>query len=303
VKLSKTSDVTNVRSEKVQSAYVTLTSDQGESWTYTESITTPGLYTLYDPDFKALPDRKYKLTVMTGDGESYESTWEGITNPNVPPIGNVTFSETEVLQGNALATRGITPQISIPQNNTGNPVYYKWQYTPTWIWVAHQNLGANRTCWATSPYYLQLYTLQEDVDGGYAKDLFFMTTDTNEKIFEEFSLLVVQHSVSEENFYFWKEMQELNQGAEVFDNPPFNLKTNFTASSEGKKVNGYFGVVGEQAVRWYFNIRDLSYTVENELPAYCNMSCGPGCPPPTCFNCLAYESEATTNIRPAWWGR
>src|SRR6187200_2218443 len=46
VKVTRTSDVTNIRSEAVSYAQVVLTSDQGDEWLYTEDVKTPGLYQL-----------------------------------------------------------------------------------------------------------------------------------------------------------------------------------------------------------------------------------------------------------------
>ena len=140
-----------------------------------------------------------------------------------------------------------------------------------------------------------------DDEGGYSKDLFFVEIEGNERILNEFSVLIEQQVMNEDYYFFWKEMQDLNQPDGVFATPPFNLKSNLTASKG--KVYGYFGVVREQAVRWYFNRTDLSYNVPNWLPEECQRECGPGCPPPPCFNCLRYEGGDVTNIRPTWWGR
>ena len=90
-----------------------------------------------------------------------------------------------------------------------------------------------------------------------------METVRNAKVFVRYSSLIVQHAMTEEFYFFWKEMQEQNEGGAIFDKPPFNLHSNFHSLNGDKKVSGYFGVVQEQAMRWYFDIRDLSYYVEN----------------------------------------
>ena len=69
--------------------------------------------------------------------------------------------------------------------------------------------------------------------------------------------------MNEDYYFFWKEMQEQNEGGAIFDRPPFNLRTNFHSLSGDKKVSGYFGVVQEQAKRWYFDMSELTYHVEN----------------------------------------
>ena len=101
-----------------------------------------------------------------------------------------------------------------------------------------------------------------------------METARNPKVYAKYSALIVQHAMTEDYYSFWKEMQEQNEGGAIFDKPPFNLHTNFHSLSGDKKVSGYFGVVQEQAKRWYFDISELSYHVENTLREglYCAFS-------------------------------
>ena len=98
-----------------------------------------------------------------------------------------------------------------------------------------------------------------------------METVRNHKVYVKYSSLIVQHVLTEEFYFFWKEMQEQNEGGAIFDKPPFNLRTNFHSLSGDKKVSGYFGVVQEQAKRWYFSIKDLSYYVENTAKTDCTI--------------------------------
>ena len=310
VKLSWTGDVINIRAVLVSGAYVRLVSDSNEEWQYLEISNSPGIYELPDKDFKAEPGKQYKLVITVPGDDDYESDWEKLPSTVAPPMGSITFEETSILKkqpGGLTPLLGVVPKLSVTVNNTGETLYYRWKLDPTWIYVAPlaatQGGPSNgRTCWATSPYYLNNFVLQEDHGGGYDKELFFMDVEQNERVLEEFSLLAVQHTLSENNYYFWKEMQGLNQEGSIFDTPPFNLKTNFSSAS-GKKVSGYFGVVGEQATRWYFNIRDLSYGIDNWLIPACSLPCGPGCPPPNCTSCLRYEGGTPTNVKPVWWGR
>ena len=105
--------------------------------------------------------------------------------------------------------------------------------------------------------------------------------------------------MSEDFYTFWKELQEQNEGGAIFDKPPFNLHTNFHSITGDKKVSGYFGVVQEQARRWYFDIRDLSYYVENTLRKDCSIPFLP--PAPECFDCREYSFGIATNVKPEWW--
>lgn len=308
VRISKTSDVTNVRSQMVSNAMVILSSDQGDEWAYTEvdPVGSPGIYRLLNDDFKAENGVRYKLSVTTPDNNLIESDWQGMP-ANAPTMGPVSFQETNtqrVVLDQVRDVRGVTPRISLASNETGSTTYYRWKFLPTWLFDAAlaSSTSANiKFCWATSTLYLRDYTVQADYEGGYSKDLFFMDIDDNERVLHEFSVLIEQQSMTQDYYYFWKEMQDLNQPDGVFATPPFNIKSNLTASKG--KVFGFFGVVHEQGVRWYFNRTDLSYLVPNWLPEQCANPCGPGCPPPPCVNCLRYEGGDVTNVRPTWWGR
>jgi hypothetical protein len=310
-KLSYTGDVTNTRPVLIQGALVTLVSDQGDSWLYTEYAGDPGVYALLDDNFRAEPGEKYSLRIVLPNDETYASSWEELPATDVPLVGHVSFSETEVQRyvveagKEVLRTvKGLTPRIEVPaRTSTGSSIYYRWNSTPLWIYVAPLSSSSSPVyrCWATDLNYIRDYTLQEDNGGGYGKDLFFMETIRNERIFEDFSLLVTQYAMNERTYNFWRELQEQSQAGAVFDAPPYNLLTNFHSVDNNKRVSGYFDVSQEQATRWYFNKNELSYYVENTLKADCLVDYGPGGPAEECTNCLAYSFGIATNIRPLWW--
>ena len=321
VKLSVTSDVTNVRDVPITGALVRLISESGNIWDYSAMTQIPGLYELVDDEFYAESTDRYKLIVSVGE-ELYESEWEMLPTPVPPPMGNIAFNETErqtfVVEANERVIRTvkeITTDIDLPENNSGDKLYYRWKFAPTWIYKAPLSPGVTDPgyiCWATDGNYLNNYTLQADLSGGYKKSLFSLPTIRNERIFEDLSVLITQYTMTANNFTFWEEMQAQAEGNSLIDQPPFNLATNFTHVNGSKRVSGYFSVVREDAKRWYFNKSELSYAVENTLKADCLVYYGPpapGCPIPSppaaceCKYCLAYSFGTTTNVEPAWWGR
>ena len=212
-----------------------------------------------------------------------------------PDMGQIGFREVEiqkyVFESNeeVLKTvKGIWTEIAVPENTTNEPLYYRWSYTSHWIYIAplSSSVDPGHICWATNPLSVQNYSLLFDRTGKYNKDLFFMESVRNHKLYEKYSTLIVQHVLTEDFYFFWKEMQEQNEGGAIFDKPPFNLRTNFHSLAGDKKVSGYFGVVQEQAKRWYFSIKDLSYHVENTAKADCQIPFTDT--PPECFDCREY---------------
>lgn len=309
VKLQYTSDVTNVRDQVAAGASVRLRAKSGEEWLYQESLSVPGEYILSDRDFKALSGQEYKLLIDIPGENAYESDWEKMEPETSAPIGSIGFEEIEkqvylMKAGEEVLStiQGVNVYINIPENKLEKPVFYRWDFDPLWIYTAPMasNAQPDKKCWATNKLYLADYTLQKDNIGGYKKELFFMETIRNERIFESFSVLIRQFSMSEDFFYFWKEMQEQSQVAGLFDNPPFNLETNIQSVDSNVKVSGYFGVVEEKATRWYFGKDDLSYFVMNTLRGDCEVDYG-GPPAPSCFSCLEYHKGVATTTMPAWW--
>jgi hypothetical protein len=311
VKIGLTGDVINHRPIMVSGASVILVSDQDAEWEYleTDPVNNPGIYTLLDNNFKAIQNTQYKLRIRLPGEDVYESSWEALPTPHAPAMGDIGFHETEVQAykqeagENVIRTvQGITANIDLPENGTGSPLYYRWEYSPMWIYQAPLSRSASvpgYRCWATEENYLKDYTLQLDHVGGYERDLFFMQTIRNAKIYEDFTLLITQHSLSENHYYFWKEMQEQTEGGAIFDKPPYNLKTNLAQVNGEKSVVGYFGVVGEQARRWYFNWKDLSYNVPNTLLADCTVPFQDIAP--ECYDCREYSFGKVVTEKPSWW--
>jgi hypothetical protein len=320
IRLTSTSSVTNVRPTGVANASVKLIGDNGEQWNYSESHQKAGMYELKDSTFKAIAGVGYKIQINAND-DVFESSWETLPDVEVPTIGSVGFDETEseryVIEAGKKVLRTIKEiktHITVAPNPTGKSIHYRWKFSPMWVFIAPLSPSVTRPgykCWVTSDDYLNTYALQIDNNGGYKKDLFRVPTIANERILDDFSVLVQQYAMNEGNYFFWKEMYDQNEGSVLMDQPPFNLQSNLQSSSEDKKVIGYFGVVQEQATRWYFNRSQLSYAVENAFKAGCEIVYGPplpGCPEPLpaypaceCKYCLDYSKGVPTNVKPSWW--
>ena len=307
VKLSETGDVTNSRPRPVTGAVIELEVSNGELLVYTE--TAGGVYKLMNADFKARHGLQYRLRIYQNE-DTYESAWEALPDTEIPAMGEIEFTEKEsqlyVMESKkwVLRERQVAQvNVQVPKNTTGEQIFYRWTYAPMWIYVApliSQNDSVYK-CWATDPNYIPSYALQVDQSGQYKKELFSIPTIRNERIFEKFSVLVTQHAMSEPFYNYWKELQDQNEGGMLMDTPPFNLRTNFTSSTDDRAVSGYFGVTSEQARRWYFDKTQLSYHVENTLRADCLVVYGPGPPAEECLDCRFYSFGIATTRRPPWW--
>lgn len=307
VKLTYTSNVSNERVQPVSYASVILLDDVGTTIAYNE--VQNGIYEIMDPDFKAVPGRAYKLRVNLPNDEIYESSWERLPEYVSLPVGEIGFDETEKVtyqyvekEKKVRTIKGIDVFVHVPTRDPDQTIYYRWDFSTHWIFIAPLPpvFSPVKKCWVAGTRYLSDYRLLADHVGGYKANLFFMPTEGNERIFEDFTVLVHQKVLSEDYFNFLKEMQEQDQDALRSDKPPYNLKTNITAVNGGRAPIGYFAVIGEEARRWYFNVNDLSYLVPNKLRQSCQGP-PPFVPPPGCENCIEYQSGLATNVEPDWW--
>jgi hypothetical protein len=303
VKLKSTSDVTNVRDVPIQFAQVQLSNEAGETWDYSESA--PGVYSLFNEEFGAEEEVQYRLTVTLPDTSVIESDWVHLPQ-STEPMGEISFREEDIqkytiqLRKEVIVTvKAIKTQILIPENSTGETIFYRWTFDPLWIYKPPFTGGTGYICWATDPYYIRHYALlQLNGIGNVKKDLFWIETIRNERIYEKFSALIVEQVMHEEYYHFWQEMHDRNQSGAILSRPPFNLQTNYHFVNGSGNVYGYFGIVREQARRWYFDKTELSYYVENTLHDDCTPPRTLG---PQCSSCFAYTNGIVTDVKPSWW--
>lgn len=308
VRLTRTGDVTNSGAEPVSGATVELIDDLGGVYSYTQQGEA-GRYVLSDPDYHAVTGVRYKLRVIIEGEAEIESSWESLPDGQ-NPIGTVGFHEVvrpmyqyEAGEQVVRDVRGIETFVTVPRNTSEDPVFFRWSFEPTFIFVAP--LASTSTpvskCWIRNAPYLSEYAIREDHNGGYEQPLFFMETIRNYYIYHEFSTLVKQHVLTREHFHFWKEMKERNQGGFLQDTPPYNLKSNFEVISGDVSAFGYFAPVRETAMRWYLVRSDLSYTVEDTGREDC-LAPKMGPPAPQCLDCRDYEwGGESSNVKPVWW--
>lgn len=315
VRLSYTSNVDNVRNQPVRNATVFVEDDHENQWYYTYEEESAILhdaetYVLWDPNFKVVEGRSYRLSIRLATDEVFYSEWTELPKEGKQEMGDLFFKETNkqeyVSKGTEMEVEevsGVNLFINLPENGSDQSAYYRWTFEPVWIYeapLARSSEPAYR-CWVRNQNYLSNYVLQHDHQRGYDKALFFIKTKGNERVYTDFSLLVRQQSLNEGAFYFWKEMQELAGPGGVFDKPPYNLRTNLYAASGDASVFGYFVVAREQAKRWRFSIYDLSYPVENDLKKNCLLPYGPPISPDPCRDCRAYTNGKATVYEPNWW--
>ena len=300
------------RGENVSGAQVLLISDEGDSWIYTEIHNKPGVYMLFDPNFKAQNDVAYKLQITLTNDDQFESEWEKMTASNTG-MSDVSITESiryksefrDAGQNQVIVpVRGVNLEVELPENPSGEKKYFKWEYEAAWIYLAGRldSSSPYYRCYVRGNSYLSQYTIAEDVKGNYSQDLVFIDVDDNHRLAEGISILVKQLEISQSYYNFLKELEEQSISGGIFDAPPYNLKTNYRHLQNERPVFGYFSVVHEQARRIQFSGDDLSFQVDNSTREPCRSAIPPYPPGDPCDNCLNYNYGGDpSTVKPFWW--
>lgn len=218
IKLSYTSNVTNVWGETIDDAIVQLIDNNGEQISYGSD--GKGIYTIRNLEFKAEQGKEYKLQIVISEDDIYESSWQSLPSSEPNPVGNIGFNEVEKQvykyessEQVVKTVKGINTYVELSEHH--NTKFYKWKFTPQWIYVAPfaTSTSPEKKCWAVNPLYLSDYALLVDNKGGYKNNLFFIESIRNERIFEDFSVLIQQYELPENYYYFLKEMQDRSEQA------------------------------------------------------------------------------------------
>ncbi|SOE19575.1 protein of unknown function [Spirosomataceae bacterium TFI 002] len=313
LKLSHTSDVDNIRDDKISGARILLIDSDGNEYMYTET-TAEGIYELKYPNLRAEDGKKYKLSITLEEGQMFESRWESV-NHSGNKLGEFSFKETQKEtyvftydKKDIKTLNGINLAINIPKKENKEPIFYKWKFEPLWVFRASlpPENSPVKQCWVTSDYYLNDFVLLKDnFGGGFNQNLFFLQIKENDKTYVYFSTLVIQEELSEDYFNFWKDFQAQKEKGGLFDQPPFGLPTNLKPTNNNWTVNGFFGIVNEEAIRWELDPLALSYVIKNNLDYLCNLPQGPPVPgkPSDCKDCRSYSDGISVTKEPSWWNK
>jgi hypothetical protein len=192
----------------------------------------------------------------------------------------------------------------VPNAPNSDERFLIWFFDPFWTYsAALADLNSPfKKCWVDGHLYLKDAAIQKDRGLNYQKELFFMKTKTNERIYDYFSVVINQRSVSEGYYTFWEDLKAQEDKGGLYDKPPFGLTTNFKTTNSDWGVNGYFGVVSENSLRWRFKKEDLSYVIEDDLEYYCTLyyEFDPeGLD--ACVDCRNYHAGNAVTKAPNWW--
>ena len=276
IKLSRTTGQANSISEKVADADVYITDGSGVK-THLQN-NGGGIYKTDSTSFKGIVGQNYGLQILTSDGKEYRS--DQCTMLPVADIDKVYYEKGEEISGiNGKTSPGIKIFLN-SANTTGNNQYFRWTFEEVWkfkipcpqrykcimvldsaTYIFQQIDSVKEYCWKKN--------LSEDLiinsilSGGAnfisGQEIQFIDPVLSDRLTQEYSILVKQYSVSQEEFDFWNNLKKAGEaGGDIFALQPFTVMSNIhNVNNNNERILGYFEVSAVSQNRIFITASEL----------------------------------------------
>ena len=288
VTLSTSSEIDNAVFNPLSNATVIISEDNGSSETLVEI--EPGVYTTSESGIQGVVGKKYKVSINTPEGKSYESAFEEIKEPvGIDTVKALT--ETQLLPNqNDISKTGYQFYVS-SQTATGGENFYYWEleetyeYNARWViyyvffkdddrssivdrvsfddyFLTHPHnviVPENpflHTCWKTIPVKERFTYRTTNLSEQTIRDLplhFIPFEDI--KLSKKYSLLVKQLSISQNAFAFFNSIEDQTSEEDLlYTKQPYQIRGNiFNTEDIDEPVLGYFLTAGSSEKRIFVN--------------------------------------------------
>ncbi|MFN8259244.1 MAG: DUF4249 domain-containing protein [Bacteroidales bacterium] len=217
--------------------------------------TNLGVYVTDSSSFIGIPGRIYTLKIITnlpGHNKTYESY--PVEMKPVPLVDSL-FYEKNVIKpkdGNYPGIDGCQIYLNT-HDQTDNCRYFRWDFEETWIlrllWPVE-----NMKCWVSdrsnSIHIKSTLTMEQNVINRFP--IHYISNETD-RLKRKYSILVNQYSMSEEEFNYWQDLQNLSvKVGGLSDLVPYTVPGNIKCIEKpDEKVLGYFSVSAKSSKRIY----------------------------------------------------
>jgi len=253
VKLTRSQPIGSyAKPEPVTGCKVRIEDDDNNIYILHES--EPGTY-LTDPAiFQGIIGRKYTLDIEARNASGKLSSYRSLPMEMkpVPPIDSV-YYEKQIINSND--DYGAPYEGCQVYLNTIDPEglckYYRWDFNETWEFRLPYDVD-NQTCWATdhSGAINIKSTSALTEDKIYRHPINFITNETD-RLNIKYSMLINQYSISENEFGYWKRLQNISDDVGgLYDMIPASITGNvYCTDDPNETVLGYFSVSAKSSKR------------------------------------------------------
>ena len=271
VKLSKTFNDLSVSPSKVNDATVFITDDEGNSNDLI--FKGNGSYKTDSTGFNGAIGRTYVLHVNMSNGEKYES--DQCFMQSVPEIDSIYFAKDQRKINNGTKNQeGIS--IYLDSKAGDNDKYYRWEYEETWKFkIPYPKLYIyanceviyqvpevkNVYCWKNGRSDEIMTDLVFPGHSGILKEpVAFIATELSDRLMLEYSILIKQYSISQDEYEFWDNVKKINaKGSDIFASQPYSVTSNIhNVNNRNERVLGYFQVSAEKEKRKFISFSDIA---------------------------------------------
>jgi hypothetical protein len=271
VRLSRTIQNQNISPTLVADANMYITDDAGN--TANLNNIGGGIYKTDSLGFTGYVGRTYTLHITTSEGDEYVS--DPCPMQSVPDIDSIYFAKDQELVNNATQSEeGISIYLD---SKAGNNQYYRWAFEETWKFkvpdpkkfnfnMADSSITSvsdiKEYCWKSSKSdEILIYSNYSGQAGAVKKEpINFIASDQSDRLLIEYSILVKQYSVSQNEYEFWDNLNQVNEsGGDIFASQPFSVISNIhNINNPGEQVLGYFQVSAVKQKRIFIPFSEIA---------------------------------------------
>ncbi len=279
IKLSRTFQDEDTSPVMVSQAEVSVQDENGVITVFDEL--EPGIYKSDPMQFTGRVGGTYMLHIRTEDGLEYIS--DACTMTAVPRIDSLYYEpDSEYYDNGKVEEAGLRVYLDA-DNRDEACEYMRWEFEEVWKFrVSYplfvEDLGyreyktkhvENDICWRyENSKQILIYSSEEESSELISrKPIHFINPGRSNRLLKQYSIQVRQYSLSQEEFSFWKSLQEITESeGDIFEKQPFPIEGNISCiNSEHVNVLGYFQVSAIKSQRIFIS---QSQADEMGLPVY-----------------------------------
>jgi hypothetical protein len=222
--------------------------------TYTMHETLPGTYSTYPWEFTGEIGRTYTLHIDAGS--AFETRYTYMSLPMemkpVPPIDTIYYEKQvmPVTDGSSHLEEGCQVYLNTTDPD-GSCKYYRWDFQETWEILLPYDVSNNR-CWITEKSKsINIKNTSALTQNRIAQYPINLVTNETDRLKIKYSMEINQYSVSEDEFGYWKRLQNISEDVGgLYDLIPSSITGNvFCVEDPAQRVLGYFSVSAKSSKR------------------------------------------------------